>query len=558
MQLAIKYMKEMNVLYTPCEHGAMKEQGLTSLGTRWVCTNKGDTEHPFIRARLVARETKRTTDMDLTDTSMTSAAIPLVERFRFLLSRAMTGEKKRNPQDELLITFFDISRAHFRSPVRRKVAIRMQGDPPCPSGIAMLNRAMFGTKDTAQCFDSYCERTMEKLDYNIGVFNPCLYKHPVKDVSVLRHGDDFATRTTRTQIADFKVELSKHLLVKHIATLCPRPQLLDACEERFLNLVIRWVVPPFGKAAERIEIEADPRHSELLIKISGLQINSKGVNTPGERPRDSLRTVKLSPQDSTSYRSNVMRLAYLSADRIELQFASKELARSMAEPTTADVQALKRCIRFLLKYPRCIQSFKRQEIVPKQITCYSDSNFAGCLQSRKSTSSCKIFYGKHLLKSTSTTQAVVSLSSAEAEFYAAVKAAAAGICCVSMMRDLGVVLQQQVVEVKAKGLDDGVDSPSLEIKLGATAGRANAMLRGAGRIRHIETPTLWLQRLAINSDIKMTRVGGNDNCVDLGTKHLDCQTMNRHLMFCGMRFAEGRSWIAPQLEHLSTIDSDEH
>ena len=120
-----------------------------------------------------------------------------------------------------------------------------------------------------------------------------------------------------------------------------------------------------------------------------------------------------------------MRLAYLSADRIELQFASKELTRSMAEPTTADAEALKRCIRFLFKYRRCVRSFERQEIVPKQITCYTNSNFAGCLQSRKSTSSCKIFYGKHLLNSTSTTQAVVSLSSAEAEFYAAVKAAAA-------------------------------------------------------------------------------------------------------------------------------------
>ena len=111
-----------------------------------------------------------------------------------------------------------------------------------------------------------------------------------------------------------------------------------------------------------------------------------------------------------------------------------------------------------------------------------------------------------LLKSTSTTQAVVSLSSAEAEFYAAVKAAAAGIGCVSMMRDLGVMLQQQGVEVKAKELGDDVDSPGLEIKLDATAVRSIAMRRGAGRTRHIATPTLWLQRLVINGDIKMTRV----------------------------------------------------
>ena len=178
MQLEIKYMKEMNVSPT-----------------------KGDTEHPFIRARLVAQETKRTTSMDLMDTSVTFAVTPPVEGFRFLLSRAMTGEKKRDPTGELVIAFFDISRAHFHSPVRRKVAIRMQGGPSCPSGIAMLNRAMYGTKDAAQCFDSYCERTMEKLDYNIGVFNPCLYKHLIKDVSALRHGDDFATRT---QIEEFK------------------------------------------------------------------------------------------------------------------------------------------------------------------------------------------------------------------------------------------------------------------------------------------------------------------------------------------------------------------
>ena len=69
-----------------------------------------------------------------------------------------------------------------------------------------------------------------------------------------------------------------------------------------------------------------------------------------------------------------------------------------------------------------------------------------------------------------------------------------------MLRDLRVVLQPKGGEVKAKGPVDGVDSPSLEIKLDATAGRAIAMRTGAGRIRHIAPPTLWLQRLVINGD----------------------------------------------------------
>ena len=165
-------------------------------------------------------------------------------------------------------------------------------------------------------------------------------------------------------------------------------------------------------------------------------------------------------------------------------------------------KALKRCIRFLLKHTRCIQSFERQDIVPKQITCFSDSKFAGSLQSRKSTSSCKITHGKHLLKSTSTTQAVVSFSSAEAEFYATVKPAADG----NWLRFNDARSWSNFATTRSRGQServwgDGVDSPSFEIKPDATAGRAIAMRRGAGRIRHIATPTLWLQRLVINGDI---------------------------------------------------------
>ena len=282
----------------------MKEQGLTPIGTRWALTNKGDTEHPFIRARLVAQETKRTTNMDLTVTSMTFAATPLVEGFRFLLSMAMTGEKKRNLQDELVIAFIDISRAHFHSPVRRKVPIRMQGDPSCPQElpcsiaqcmerrtqhnalVRSVNGRWRNLTTTLVCTNRGCTNILSKTS---------VYSDTVVIFRHLRH------------MAEFKENLSKHLLVKDIATLGPRPQLLDACEVRFLNRVIRWVVPPFGKAPERIEIEADPRHLQLLIRNSGLQTSSKGVNTPGERTRESSCTIKLSPQDPTSYRSNVMR-----------------------------------------------------------------------------------------------------------------------------------------------------------------------------------------------------------------------------------------------------------
>ena len=54
----------------------------------------------------------------------------------------------------------------------------------------------------------------------------------------------------------------------------------------------------------------------------------------------------------------------------------------------------------------------------------------------RSTVSFKLFYGRHLLKSASSTQTVVALSSAESEFYAAVRATSVGIGAVAMLKDL--------------------------------------------------------------------------------------------------------------------------
>ena len=210
-----------------------------------------------------------------------------------------------------------------------------------------------------------------------------------------------------------------------------------------------------------------------------------------------------------------MRLAHLSADRIELQFVSKESARAMAETTTADVEALKRCIRFLLKYPRLIQSFEDKKLCPSRSRApvsrtSPDVCRAGRARVPVKFSMGNIFWNLHQQHRRLSVSRVPNVNSTQA-----VKAAAVGIGCVSMMRDLGVVLQQQGVQVKAKGLGDGIDSPSFEIKLDAL------------------------------QCTKMTRA-------DLGTKHLDYQTMKKHLKFCGMRFAEGWSKIAPQLEFFST------
>ena len=112
-----------------------------------------------------------------------------------------------------------------------------------------------------------------------------------------------------------------------------------------------------------------------------------------------------------------MRIGFIAQDRIEIQYAWKEVTRHMSQPTAGGMCRLKRLGRFLKSKPRCAQVFKQQES-PKFLTGRVDSDFAGCLTTRKSTSSTQLIHGNHLLRSSATTQSVQALSSGEAEFHA--------------------------------------------------------------------------------------------------------------------------------------------
>ena len=55
------------------------------------------------------------------------------------------------------------------------------------------------------------------------------------------------------------------------------------------------------------------------------------------------------------------------------------------------------------------------------IDCYTDTDWAGCARTRKSTSGGCVMVGRHLIKAWSATQASIALSSGEAEYYGVVR-----------------------------------------------------------------------------------------------------------------------------------------
>eukprot|EP00972_Heterocapsa_arctica_P056547 8346871-Heterocapsa_arctica.AAC.1 len=63
-----------------------------------------------------------------------------------------------------------------------------------------------------------------------------------------------------------------------------------------------------------------------------------------------------------------------------------------------------------------VQRFDWQES-PDRSTAIVDTDYAGCLETRKSTSGGVLMHGCHCIRSWSTTQSVIALSSGEAELY---------------------------------------------------------------------------------------------------------------------------------------------
>ena len=75
----------------------------------------------------------------------------------------------------------------------------------------------------------------------------------------------------------------------------------------------------------------------------------------------------------------------------------------------------------------------------------------------------------------------------------------------------------------------------------ATAAAGIARRRGAGKVRHIETRTLWLQRKITNKEIELRRIPGKEIVAEIGTKHLAAREMHTILAELGFEYRTGRS-----------------
>ena len=120
---------------------------------------------------------------------------------------------------------------------------------------------------------------------------------------------------------------------------------------------------------------------------------------------------------------------------------------------------------------------------------------------------------------------MVSLSSAEAELHAICKCSLEGLCIANMCTELH-------------------QDCALRVLTDSSAAKGIVQRQGAGKVKHLDVKTLWVQEKEANGDLEVKKIPRLNNWSDLLTHHWTEAEGDRHLAGMGVERRE-RPYVSP-------------
>uniref|UniRef100_A0A2N9IMV8 Reverse transcriptase Ty1/copia-type domain-containing protein n=1 Tax=Fagus sylvatica TaxID=28930 RepID=A0A2N9IMV8_FAGSY len=197
-------------------------------------------------------------------------------------------------------------------------------------------------------------------------------------------------------------------------------------------------------------------------------------------------------------------LHYLTFTRLDISFAVHQVCQYMAAPTTTHLSAAKRILRYIKG-----TLFHGIAFTPGPLTLsvYSDADWAGDPDDRRSTSGLLVYLGSNPITWFAKKQPTVSRSSTESE-YRALATAFAEVCWLrTLLKDLGIYLSQPPIL--------WCDNVS------ALAIASNPVFHA--RTKHIEVDFHFIRERVLRKDLVVKFVSTIDQPADVFTKSLPTQ-----------------------------------
>nr|GEY18247.1 putative ribonuclease H-like domain-containing protein [Tanacetum cinerariifolium] len=164
-----------------------------------------------------------------------------------------------------------------------------------------------------------------------------------------------------------------------------------------------------------IFLSQDKYVGDILKKFRYSDVRSSNTPMDKENPWGKDRTGK--DVDLHLYRSMIGSLMYLTASRPDIMFAVYACARHQVTPKECHLDTVKRIFRYLKGHPKLGLWYLKES--PFDLVAYSDSDYGGATQDRKSTTIGCQFFGRRLILWQCKKQTIMATSTTEAEYVAA-------------------------------------------------------------------------------------------------------------------------------------------
>jgi hypothetical protein len=323
----------------------------------------------------------------------------------------------------------DVNNAFLQGFLQEKVYCQQPAgfiDPARANDVCLLSKSLYGLKQAPRAWYSRFASFLTTIGFVCAKSDTSLFilHQPAGTAYLLLYVDDIVlTASTDALLQNITAKLQQELSLKDFGDL-----------HYFLGVSVKRSRDGFflsqGKYADELLERANMtscRPSSTPIDTSAKVSASSGVPV----------------SDASEYRSLVGGLQYLTITRPDITYAVQQACLHMHAPMDCHLAIVKRILRYVRGTAGYGLHLQRSSTL--DLVVYSDADWAGCPDTRRSTSGYAVFLGDALVSWSSKRLPTVSRSSAEAEYRSVANAVAESCWLHQLLGELHVAVPMATI-----------------------------------------------------------------------------------------------------------------
>jgi hypothetical protein len=383
------------------------------IGLKWVFKEKHDEHRNIVKhkARLVAKGYVQREGVDFEEVF---ATVVRMESVRLIMAMAARKDWE--------IHHRDVESAFLNGELEEEVFVQQ------PSGFVVagkehkllrLHKALYSLRQAPRAWNIRLDESLMTLGFTKCPSEHALYTKRAAGGSIIIgvYVDDLViTGEKKADIERFKKQMIKMFCMSD------------------LGLLIYYLGIEVEQGSRGITL-CQSAYAQKLLERSGMK-GCKGAQAPMEGRLKLTKNNTAAKVDATQFRSIVGGLRYLTHTWPDITFAVGYVSQFMEDPREDHLAAVKHLLRYIAGTSGYDLIYPRRGTTALQLTGFSDSDMAGDIDGRKSTSDMLFFLGDCPITWQPQKQKIVALSTCEAEYIAAATASCQGIWLARLFKEL--------------------------------------------------------------------------------------------------------------------------